>query len=168
MIAIKRLVLAAALLLTLFACGFPAREPVPPDLDLCGEVCDVSYSGNSFRASITSASGGLVTVSFDEPESLSGLVYTFGGDGCKITFGDLSYFADETRLDRCALPQLLCDLLTDAKGQDALTFEPLSSGDLAEYAGELYGMRYIIKSDPETGKLRTLDCGGLSLRVAFE
>lgn len=165
----KKLIItfSAALVFLMSACSFSLREPAPPCLELSAAPCSVEYSGMSAEVKVTS-SGGRTTISFDEPESLSGLVYTFEGGGCKISLGDLCFETEKTRLDRCALPQLLSDILSDARSEDALTLLPDSNGESAQFAGEIYGTRYIIKSDRETGRPQSLSCRGLSLDAAFE
>ena len=93
------------------------------------------------------------------------LVYTFGGDGCRIAFGDLSVETDECLLGSRALPRAIYDILKDAASQGALSLIGSPDKETAEYRGESGGSAYTIVCDRKTGALRqiTSKTAGISL-----
>ena len=172
MIVIKKLL--PAVLFVIFALLFTGcgsfSQPASPSFELRNAPCDISYDGKEYRASVTNSLGGIMSVSFSEPPSMQGLVYTFSPGGCKISFGDLSFSSETVRLDSRALPRLLCDIIRNASTEGALSYSPTDTPDesAAVFSGEIYGMRYTITTDKATGIPRMISSAGLGADIVFE
>ena len=155
-IGIKRIIALALLLMILFT-GCASAAPASPVTELSGARCTIKCSGLSCTATVTNTLSGITTIGFTSPPSLNGHVYSFTPQGCRITFGDLSLTADNSRLSARALPQLIRDVMKDAASEGALTpaAQP-SDSDTAVWEGSAGAVSYTLESDRSTGALISL------------
>lgn len=156
----------------MLACCTAASPPAPPVLEIGGAQCEVTYRGKTSRITLTNSPADVTSVSFIEPESVSGLVYTFDSSGCRVTLGDLSFVSDEPPADSRALPRLIRDILRSAAAEDALTVEKQgkknSADDTAVFGGELNGLRYSLTCDASSGALREISSKAMGIDIVID
>ncbi len=154
--------------LSLSGCGI-TPPPQNPVFDISGKECVIEYAGKEYHAGITNAPG-ITSVSFEDPPSVAGFVYTFKPDECNITFGDLTFSAAPSRLCSNALPQLINDILKDAASPEALTPESAPASEQAQaarWSGSVSGVRYTVDSDRITGEILTVVIKDRDTRIIF-
>ena len=130
--------------------------------------CSIAYGGETYEANVTGSLGGITSISFTQPDSLNGFVYTFTPDECRVSYGDLTLSSDASKLSSKALPQLICDLLRDISEND-LVWESGEKGNssTAVYSGNLNGSHYSVTTDHTTGALRKISSKALTLTITF-
>lgn len=159
--------------MTVFAsCEIPTVEPASPVLELSGEPCSIEYGENSYKASITNILQGITSITFNEPEETAGLVYTFSGNGCEIMFDDLSFKTEVSYMETNALPQVINEIFTDIRREDALTFtdsEAPKSSTLttAVFNGKSSHFSYEVITDFDSGYIREIDIPDCDLIIKF-
>lgn len=150
----------------LVSCTFSKPEPSPPILELSGDICSIDYGSNSYRASVTHIFQGITSISFFEPNELEGIVYSFSENGCSIMLGDLKFSTDRSFMGDTSLPQIICDVLSNAQQENALTYKeydepPSSTLTTATFTGKTNKYSYTITTDFDSGyikEIRVSDC----------
>ena len=156
----------------LVSCTFSTPEPSPPIVELSGDVCNITYGENSYKATVTHIIQGVTSITFAEPDSLDGMVYTFSGNGCSIIFGDLKFNTDRSFMGDTALPQIICDVMNSMQGENALTYsernEPQSSTlTTAEFTGNTRKYRYTVTTDFDSGYIKEIEVADCDLTLTF-
>lgn len=132
----------------------------------------MKYNSNDYTASITHILQGTTTISITEPEDISGVVYSFSGNGCDIMYGDLSFKTESSFMGSNSLPQVIHDIFASAQRENALTFidseEPKSSTlTTATFSGKTDNFNYTITTDFESGYIKEISVDDLGLTIKF-
>ena len=164
-IIIKRSFIAAVLsaIVMLCSCSAAHPEPAPPKTTLAGCVCSIEYAEKSFSAAITTAADGNTSVTFNQPESMSGLTYTFTNSSCRVSLGELSFTSDDSALYPLALPQMIHSILQSKPDTSRIIPE---SGE-AEFSGMANGFRYTITTEAQSGTIKSITSKTLGLEIQF-
>lgn len=154
------------------ACKAPIPDPNLPMLEISAEKCTAEFEGNNYTMSVTHVMQGVTTVTFDEPEAVEGVVYNFSGNGCEITFGDLSLKTDKSFMNDYALPQMIHDVFESAKSENVLVYtdSEKSSDDTptaAVFNGKCDGFSYEIAADYDTGSIKEIRIPECDCKIKF-
>lgn len=136
-------------------------EPTAPVLEISAESCTAEIGGTGYSLSVTHLLQGITTVAVTEPEGAKGVVYSFSGNGCEITLGDLSFKTDKSYMSDNALPQMIHEVFTSAQAEDALAYtesETPSASTLttAVFNGKCDSFSYEIATDYESGEIKEI------------
>lgn len=157
----------------LMSCTFAAKPtPSPPILELSGDTCSIGYGENIYKATVTHMFEGVTSITFAEPEGVDGIVYSFSDNGCNIIFGDLKFSTERSYMSNTALPQIICDVLDSAQGENALTYkerdEPESSTlTTAVFTGRTSKYPYTLTTDFDSGYIKEIRVDSCDLTVSF-
>lgn len=156
----------------LVSCEMPNAEPAAPVLELNGEVCSIDYASHNYKACITHVLQGITSVTFTEPDETEGLIYTFSGNGCEITLGDLTFKTNISFMESNALPQVINEILTDAQRETSLTFTESEAPEAstlttAVFNGKSDHFSYKVITDFNSGFIREIDVPDCDLAIKF-
>ncbi len=165
-------VIGLLILPLLVSCTFSPPDPSPPIVELSGDTCNIKYGENSYKATVTHMLQGVTSITFAEPDTINGIVYTFSGNGCSIIFGDLTFSTDRSFMGDTALPQIICDVMSSMQGENALTYvqkeEPQSSTlTTAIFTGKTQKYNYKVTTDFNSGYIKEIEVGDCDLLLTF-
>ncbi len=158
--------------LSFSACIFSKPEPAPPNLELSGDICTVNYGVKEYKASVTHIFQGLTSITFFEPNELEGVVYTFSENGCSIMLNDLKFTTDRSFMGDSSLPQIICDVLSNASKEDAVKYieceTPQASTLItATFSGNTEHYPYTITTDFNSGFIKEIKVDQCNFKATF-
>lgn len=168
-----KIITGILLLPLLAACTFTkTHEPMPPITELSGDSCVIRYGDNTYKATITHMFEGVTSITFAEPKAVEGIVYTFSDGGCNIIFDDLKFSTERSFMSCTSLPQLICDIMDSAQGDEALTYKERSVPEsstltTAIYTGRTKRFPYTLTTDFDSGYIKEISADSCNLTVTF-
>lgn len=154
------------------ACSFTEPEPSEPVLEMNSLGCSITFGDNSYTGSITHLMQGITTITFKQPESISGLMFKYSGNGNEIKLGDLQLCTEVPFSGENSLPELINEVFISAQKTDALTYTDsetpnASTLKTAAFNGKTDNFSYEIITDFDSGFIREIHIDEYKLIVRF-
>ena len=148
-------------MLMLYSCAPPAASPVTTDFT-CRFTAE--YDGLSIDGTIERTAEKTLTVTFDHPDTLSGVTLILDGEQVRMRV-----FGIETALPQSYLPQRAFGTVINSALDDAV--KKAASGDVKEnhftLSGTAEGYAYTLRCDAKSGLPLQLEVPELPLSVTF-
>lgn len=159
-------VIAVMLIAVLMFCSCSQNEKIPNVITKINNNAIIEYGNNKYECHISRLTDGVVSITVNSPENISGLTFKFVDGKYSLSYNELLCKTDNVLLPRFSFPLIIINILSVADKQENLLYQS-SEDNIVTFSGNSSYGKFNLVTD-NNGKITKITQENSGLKVSIE